>query len=97
MTITAKFPGTCPTCNSAIRAGDKVEWSKGAKARHTACGASSSSTTRPQSSTAGRYGRPSLRAGDVYTRRLTGESAVFGCSDCSRLGRMCKQCAYDEQ
>lgn len=37
MTITAKFPGTCPTCGSPIHAGEKVEWAKGEKARHTSC------------------------------------------------------------
>lgn len=37
MTITAKFSGFCPCCNGRINAGDKVEWTKGAKAKHVAC------------------------------------------------------------
>lgn len=37
MTITAKFASVCPCCQSRIAVGDKVEWSKGSKARHVAC------------------------------------------------------------
>jgi hypothetical protein len=57
MTITAKFPGTCPACGCAISPGTKVEWSRGSKARHVTCGASVSSaaptparSTRPRRS-----------------------------------------------
>lgn len=49
MTITAKFPGTCPTCGNHIHVGDKVEWAKGEKARHTDCGAAKSApATQPR-------------------------------------------------
>lgn len=39
MTITAKFASVCPCCNNRIRVGEKVEWSKGNKARHVKCAA----------------------------------------------------------
>lgn len=95
MTITAKFPGICPCCSKSITPGDKVEWSKGAKARHSAC-SGAPSVSAPQSSTAGRYPRRQLLNGDVYTGR-NGQRKVFGCSDCTRLGRMCWQCAHDDE
>ena len=44
MTITAKYASICPCCNRSIAPGDKVEWSKGTKARHVACAGSSPST-----------------------------------------------------
>jgi hypothetical protein len=37
MTITAKFPGTCPACGGYITPGERVEWSKGQRARHLNC------------------------------------------------------------
>lgn len=46
MIITAKYASTCPTCKSAINVGDKVEWTKGAKAQHVSC---VGSTTAPSS------------------------------------------------
>lgn len=36
MLITAKFAGTCQGCNSAIAAGEHIEWSRGT-VFHTAC------------------------------------------------------------
>lgn len=36
-TITAKFAGQCKACGGAIRAGDTIEWSKGAGSRHAVC------------------------------------------------------------
>lgn len=90
MTITAKFPGFCPCCNGPIHAGDKVEWTKGAKATHAAC-AASAPAARPQSA----YRPRQLRNGDEYTSRRTGQRAVFGCAHCSRLGRMCPSCEHD--
>ena len=40
MTITAKYPGKCSECGGSIHAGEQIEWSKGAGAKHTKCGAS---------------------------------------------------------
>ena len=37
MVITAKFASVCPCCSQRIHVGSKIEWSKGAPARHTAC------------------------------------------------------------
>lgn len=37
MIITAKFTSVCPCCSAQIKAGEKVEWTKGSKARHVAC------------------------------------------------------------
>ncbi len=49
-TITARYDSICPACGSEITTGDRVEWSKGAKARHTACpaGASPRIATKPR-------------------------------------------------
>lgn len=46
MTITAKYAATCPVCNSAIRPGDQIDWSKGAKARHATCAGGAVSAPR---------------------------------------------------
>jgi hypothetical protein len=46
MTITAKYAATCPACNRPIRAGDKIEWQRGTKARHTSCAGSATQTSR---------------------------------------------------
>lgn len=45
MTITAKFATVCPCCKNRINAGDKVEWTKGQKARHVSCAASPASVS----------------------------------------------------
>lgn len=37
MIITAKFAAVCPCCSGRINAGDRIEWSKGEKARHVSC------------------------------------------------------------
>lgn len=42
MQIVAKFNSTCPQCGKYINAGETVEWSKGAKARHVQCPAKAS-------------------------------------------------------
>jgi hypothetical protein len=47
MIITAKFASTCPHCSSAIAVGAKVNWTKGAKATHVACGAAVASSVAP--------------------------------------------------
>lgn len=44
MTITAKYAGKCSECGGAIHQGEQIEWSKGAGARHTKCGASTVAT-----------------------------------------------------
>jgi len=37
MKITAKYPGTCPTCSGRFDAGATVNWAKGRKATHVVC------------------------------------------------------------
>ena len=46
MIITARFASCCPTCSRAVSVGDKVEWSKGTKARHVACSAPTTTTVK---------------------------------------------------
>lgn len=47
MVIIAKYASTCPCCSTAIRPGEQVEWSKGAKATHVRC--ASRATSAPAS------------------------------------------------
>lgn len=47
MIIVAKFASVCPCCSSRIDVGSKVDWSKGEKARHVACPASSARAAGP--------------------------------------------------
>lgn len=49
MIISAKFASVCPCCSVRIVPGTKVEWSKGAKAKHVDCGAAPVATTAPVS------------------------------------------------
>lgn len=65
MIISAKFASVCPSCSARIVPGTKVEWSKGAKAKHVVCGSTAPVATAikaPSSNwdpTAFRgYGRP---------------------------------------
>jgi hypothetical protein len=51
MIITAKFASTCPCCSKPIAVGSKVNWSKGTKASHVSCGASSVASAPVASST----------------------------------------------
>ena len=52
MTITARYPATCPSCSQPIAIGASVEWSKGAKARHTSCSTSAPAAATPRTSSA---------------------------------------------
>lgn len=47
MVITAKYAATCPACRGSILPGERVEWSKGSPARHTACVAGAASAPAP--------------------------------------------------
>jgi hypothetical protein len=46
MVIIAKFASVCPCCSQRIEVGSKVEWTKGSKARHVACSAAPTRSTR---------------------------------------------------
>lgn len=100
MTITAKFPASCASCGGRIIPGQRIEWSKGAPARHTSCPGATAGTQ-----TATYLGRVlvadlprgrSQRDPDSYIDRRTGERLMRGCSACRRAGTMCRQCAFDE-
>lgn len=98
MTITNRYPGQCSVCSCEVAAnvGTATKTSAGWQVRCSAHGSSgTASAPRAQSSTAGRP-RRQLNNGDVYTGR-NGNRKVFGCADCSRLGRMCKQCQFDDE
>lgn len=75
MTITARYPGTCPTCHAPITPGQQIEWTKGAKPRHTTCGASASAVPQiPRSEsrrviTVDRVSRRSYLRGDTLAVR----------------------------
>ena len=60
MIITAKFASTCSCCRSAIAVGSKIEWTKGAPARHVTCagpGVSSVRAAAPRIATTSPRGR----------------------------------------
>jgi len=63
MTITAKFSSICPCCNGRINAGEKVEWSRGRKARHVRCAGSpvSPEAAAPRTRRAAYQGRQDCR------------------------------------
>lgn len=91
MTITAKFPGTCPACGGEITPGTKIEWSKGEKARHTDCpinGGRKGAATTPRAtyrrSTGRRYGSGAGSAAPVagYSSYCTDRPGC-GCFDCA--------------
>lgn len=90
MTITAKYAATCPCCNRPINVGDRIEWSKGTKARHAACAAVGApvSSARPRRgggtwdpSRFNGYGAP--RGGFVRACKSGGNCSSFG------TGRSC--------
>lgn len=88
MVITAKFASVCPVCSARISVGAKVEWSKGEKARHTACAAGPAASvvaSRPAQRT---YRQPMGR-GHGYAASVPGYSsyctanASCRCFDCA--------------
>ena len=79
MTITAKYPGTCPTCQKAIQPGQQVEWSKGSKARHTDCAAANSVPTKPTTTTAA----PKRRYHQYCADCGTASQGYYRCRDCN--------------
>jgi len=90
MTITARYPTTCPSCSRPIAIGASVEWSKGAQARHTSC---STSAATPRTSSA-RYRTIGVRM--AARQRATGWT---GCSCGAIEGRErasdCATCRHD--
>lgn len=58
MTITARFASRCATCGQPIRAGEQIEWTKGAPARHVSCTATTAQTASPARTTCRSCGGP---------------------------------------
>jgi hypothetical protein len=58
MKITAKYPGTCPTCSGRFDAGETVNWAKGRKATHVVC--PSAGMSYEDTDVRGHYAGPSL-------------------------------------
>lgn len=77
MTITAKFASICPGCSKPIRPGDKVEWERGAKAKHSSCAGggepptagSSPAAPGPRSLSVSQDGRRCYITGDTMAVR----------------------------
>lgn len=88
MIIVAKFASFCPCCNASIRVGNKVEWSRGEKARCVGC-AGKPAITRSVARTGsfrgsyrGRSGAGSAANVPGYSSYCTA-SASCGCYDCA--------------
>ena len=80
MIITAKFASVCPVCSQRIAVGEKVEWSKGSKAAHVACGASGvASKSEPLSLD----GSPAIRA-QHWSQRGHGPAVRLCAGGCGR-------------
>jgi hypothetical protein len=73
MTITAKFASFCPTCGKTIKRGEKVEWTKGEKARHTTCGAPTPAAPAPS-------------RGVAFDSRPCRRCGTYCCGDCRSSG-----------
>ena len=81
MIITAKFASTCPCCSQRIEVGSKVNWAKGTKASHVACGhAPASAVTREPVSI---DGRPAIRA-QHWSQRGQGPAVRLCAGGCGR-------------
>jgi hypothetical protein len=73
MIITAKFASVCPCCSSRIAVGEKVEWERGAKARHAACAGKPAVATASRSTS-----RRSAYSRGYGTSRQYGWDGVVG-------------------
>lgn len=81
MIINAKFTSQCPACGGAIDIGERVEWTKGARARHVVCQQSASAQTISTATSTPRRGwRPCGYPGcsPQYCDECDGEGLVLG-------------------
>ncbi len=79
MIITAKYNSTCPCCSKCISAGEKVEWTKGAKAKHVICNGPSVASAAPRTNyRAGAWNGCSCGA-KVYADGTMSKNACFTC------------------
>jgi len=98
MIITAKFASVCPCCSNRIAIGSKVEWERGAKAKHAACAGATGPSVASASPSAIPY---------VASRRKAvsgGRGRWNGCScgaremaDGSLSSNACAFCRYDNE
>ena len=85
MIITAKFASTCSCCRQPIAVGSKIEWSKGAPAKHVACAQGPSSTVSAAPARSSRNWDPSRFNG--YGRPKGGyRKACVSDGNCSSIG-----------
>lgn len=93
MTITAKYPATCSCCHAAIRAGDQIEWVKGAPVRHAGCATRATPTT-----VAGRIAarRSTVSRGGKWTGCSCG-SREDSYGDLIPSARNCFSCRHDSE
>ena len=89
MIIIAKFASTCPCCSQPIVVGAKVNWAKGSKATHVACGAARGTVT---TSTSGHVSR--ARAPGKWTGCSCG-SREDRYGDLIPSARNCFHCGHD--
>lgn len=82
MTITARYAATCPTCADQILPGQSIEWSQGARARHTACPVRTMATIN-----AAAMAPASPARGSSVCRSCGGPNSGFG--------RVCDGCCDD--
>lgn len=89
MIIIAKFTSVCPCCSNRIAVGEKIDWSKGEKARHVACAGKPSTATQPT-------------ARRSYTPARAGKWNGCSCgareyADGSLSANACSSCRYDNE
>jgi hypothetical protein len=82
MIITAKFASVCPCCSTRITVGEKVEWSKGEKARHVRCAGKPAVASTARRSYARRSGAGWAAPVPGYSSWCT-DSPSCGCYDCA--------------
>jgi hypothetical protein len=83
MVIVAKFASVCPCCGMRLSVGDKVEWSKGEKARHVSCSApviAQTSVSARRTPMGSGHGRAATVKG--YSSYCTANPSC-GCYDCA--------------
>jgi hypothetical protein len=85
MIITAKFSSICPKCSQSIRAGARVEWTKGVKATHATCPAPAA----PRATSRASRREPNAEAGEkAISRFSTGRGDTYGVGDTLYLPRV---------
>ena len=92
MTIVAKYPSTCPCCSKPIAVGDKIEWSKGQKARHVACKSASAPAAPAKYQRLRAVGNGPYRHVSRAPRASTGMVLCPACGEENPPGKRCWEC-----